>query len=93
MTRKEQADVVRAFRRYRWLGHLSVNDWQRFFNTEYVEVIFRGILADEVRASTQYQGIGEFSSVCLAVLYLYPTISKNVLIVVTDVTGVCEGDM
>lgn len=38
----------RSAYRYRRLGSLSVDVWQRFFNTEYVEVIFRGILADEV---------------------------------------------
>lgn len=40
---------VRSYERYLWLGRMSVGEWLRFFNTEYVEVIFRGLLADEVR--------------------------------------------
>lgn len=43
-----ELDVVSSDR-YLRLGSLSVSDWQRFFNTEYIEVIFRGVMADEVR--------------------------------------------
>ena len=35
----------RLCRPYLWLGRISVPAWLRFLNTEYVEVIFRGLLA------------------------------------------------
>ncbi|CBN79291.1 hypothetical protein Esi_0196_0056 [Ectocarpus siliculosus] len=46
----------RLCRPYLWLGRISVPEWLRFLNTEYVEVIFRGLLATKTSVhKTQLQ--------------------------------------
>lgn len=56
---------MRSYERYLWLGRMSVGEWLRFFNTEYVEVIFRGLLADEVRCASHVF----FCVFCFALLF------------------------